>query len=181
MPFFAMEGSSVWLSLKPAWMKDSGSILGGNFLSQYNQQCMYFYIRRLRTTCSWELFPPRSDANYLLKAVQGFQSHGIPIYAIGFQVWKISYYRCGLMKLIGPRRMNPRIATLLILLVWLPLHKRLNLVWPWGHSWIITGFQAQILSGLTTTGMVQQHMLFNWSVLTWITISLRADIDGCYL
>ncbi|KAI0789818.1 glycoside hydrolase [Abortiporus biennis] len=47
----------------PGWMKDSGSIDGGNFLDQYTS----------------------TFANYLLKAVQGFQSHGIPIYAIGIQ------------------------------------------------------------------------------------------------
>ncbi|KAJ3488425.1 hypothetical protein NLI96_g2859 [Meripilus lineatus] len=47
----------------PGWMKDSGTILGGNFLSQYTN----------------------NYATYLLKSVQGFQSHGIPIYAISLQ------------------------------------------------------------------------------------------------
>ncbi|KAL4251807.1 glycosyl hydrolase 30 family protein [Abortiporus biennis] len=47
----------------PGWMKDSGNIDGGNFLDQYIS----------------------TFASYLLKAVQGFQSHGIPIYAIGIQ------------------------------------------------------------------------------------------------
>ncbi|KAJ3555934.1 hypothetical protein NM688_g2300 [Phlebia brevispora] len=49
--------------LKPGWMKDSGSINGGNFLDQYTQ----------------------TYANYLLKCLQGFQSHGITAYAIGIQ------------------------------------------------------------------------------------------------
>ncbi|KAI0081546.1 glycoside hydrolase [Panus rudis PR-1116 ss-1] len=52
-----------WSPPQPGWMKDSGSINGGNFLSQYINPF----------------------AQYLLKAVQGFQSHGIPIYAIGIQ------------------------------------------------------------------------------------------------
>ncbi|KAI0333703.1 glycoside hydrolase [Cubamyces sp. BRFM 1775] len=47
----------------PGWMKDSGTMNGGNFLSQY-------------TTVY---------ANYLLKSLQGFQSHGISVYAIGIQ------------------------------------------------------------------------------------------------
>ncbi|TCD70167.1 hypothetical protein EIP91_004637 [Steccherinum ochraceum] len=47
----------------PGWMKDSGTMNGGNFLSQYTTQF----------------------ANYLLKAVQGFQSHGIPVYALSIQ------------------------------------------------------------------------------------------------
>ncbi|KAH9947622.1 glycoside hydrolase superfamily [Amylocystis lapponica] len=47
----------------PAWMKDSGSLLGGSFLSQYTD----------------------NYANYLLKSVQGFKSQGIPIWAVGLQ------------------------------------------------------------------------------------------------
>ncbi|KAI0369367.1 glycoside hydrolase [Pilatotrama ljubarskyi] len=47
----------------PGWMKDSGTMKGGNFLSQYTS--VY--------------------ANYLLKCLQGFQSHGISVYAIGIQ------------------------------------------------------------------------------------------------
>ncbi|KAK7681614.1 hypothetical protein QCA50_015347 [Cerrena zonata] len=47
----------------PGWMKDSNSINGGNFLAQFTNNM----------------------AQYLLKAVQGFQSKGIPIYAIGIQ------------------------------------------------------------------------------------------------
>ncbi|KAH9847929.1 glycoside hydrolase [Lenzites betulinus] len=47
----------------PAWMKDSGTMNGGNFLSQYTS--VY--------------------ASYLLKALQGFQSKGINVYAIGIQ------------------------------------------------------------------------------------------------
>ncbi|KAJ8461900.1 hypothetical protein ONZ51_g11249 [Trametes cubensis] len=47
----------------PGWMKDSGTMNGGNFLSQYST--VY--------------------ANYLLKSLQGFQSHGISVYAIGIQ------------------------------------------------------------------------------------------------
>ena len=35
----------------------------------------------------WQaLSSPSLDANYLLKALQGFQSHGITAYAIGIQV-----------------------------------------------------------------------------------------------
>ncbi|KAI0087785.1 glycoside hydrolase superfamily [Irpex rosettiformis] len=47
----------------PGWMKDSGTMNGGNFLDQYSTPY----------------------ANYLLKALQGFQNKGIPIYAIGIQ------------------------------------------------------------------------------------------------
>ncbi|CAL1712943.1 unnamed protein product [Somion occarium] len=47
----------------PGWMKDSGTVKGGNFLSQFTSQF----------------------AQYLLKSIQGFQSHGIPIYAISLQ------------------------------------------------------------------------------------------------
>jgi len=47
----------------PAWMKDSGSMNGGSLQSQY----VSFY------------------ATYLLKAVQGFQSKGFPIYSISIQ------------------------------------------------------------------------------------------------
>ncbi|EMD39801.1 glycoside hydrolase family 30 protein [Gelatoporia subvermispora B] len=47
----------------PGWMKDSGSINGGSFLSQYIN----------------------TYANYLLKSLQGFQSKGFTIYAIGIQ------------------------------------------------------------------------------------------------
>ncbi|KAH8104653.1 glycoside hydrolase [Cristinia sonorae] len=47
----------------PGWMKDSGTMLGGNFLSQYTNQF----------------------AQYLLKSLQGFQSHGIPVYAVSIQ------------------------------------------------------------------------------------------------
>ncbi|OBZ71285.1 Severin [Grifola frondosa] len=47
----------------PGWMKDSGTMNGGSFLSGY-------------TT---------TYANYLLKCLQGFQSHGIDVYAIGVQ------------------------------------------------------------------------------------------------
>ncbi|KAI0821952.1 glycoside hydrolase [Trametes gibbosa] len=47
----------------PGWMKDSGTMNGGNFMSQYT--AVY--------------------ANYLLKALQGFQSKGINVYAIGIQ------------------------------------------------------------------------------------------------
>ncbi|PSR70551.1 hypothetical protein PHLCEN_2v13590 [Hermanssonia centrifuga] len=43
----------------PGWMKDSGSINGGNFLNQYIN----------------------TYASYLLKSLQGFQSHGITAYA----------------------------------------------------------------------------------------------------
>ncbi|KAI1793363.1 glycoside hydrolase [Ganoderma leucocontextum] len=47
----------------PGWMKDSGTMNGGNFLSNY-------------TTVY---------ANYLLKALQGYQSKGISVYAISIQ------------------------------------------------------------------------------------------------
>ncbi|TBU27192.1 glycoside hydrolase [Dichomitus squalens] len=47
----------------PGWMKDSGTMNGGNFLSNY-------------TTVY---------ANYLLKSLQGFQSKGISVYAISIQ------------------------------------------------------------------------------------------------
>ncbi|PIL22448.1 hypothetical protein GSI_15136 [Ganoderma sinense ZZ0214-1] len=47
----------------PGWMKDSGTMNGGNFLSNY-------------TTVY---------ASYLLKALQGYQSKGISIYAISIQ------------------------------------------------------------------------------------------------
>ncbi|KAF8069316.1 glycoside hydrolase family 30 protein [Lyophyllum atratum] len=47
----------------PAWMKDSGTMNGGNLKSQY----------------------VGNYATYLLKAVQGFQNKGIPIYAVGIQ------------------------------------------------------------------------------------------------
>ncbi|PPQ98667.1 hypothetical protein CVT26_013813 [Gymnopilus dilepis] len=47
----------------PAWMKDSGTMNGGNLQSQYTG--VY--------------------ANYLLKAVQGFQNQGLPVYAISIQ------------------------------------------------------------------------------------------------
>ncbi|KJA25268.1 glycoside hydrolase family 30 protein [Hypholoma sublateritium FD-334 SS-4] len=47
----------------PAWMKDSGSMNGGSLQSQY----VSVY------------------ATYLLKAVQGFQSKGFPIYSISIQ------------------------------------------------------------------------------------------------
>ncbi|KAK2462623.1 hypothetical protein APHAL10511_005356 [Amanita phalloides] len=47
----------------PGWMKDSGTMNGGNLIPQY-----------------YGIYP-----SYLLKAVQGFQSQGIPIYAIGIQ------------------------------------------------------------------------------------------------
>ncbi|KAF8736272.1 hypothetical protein AX14_000583 [Amanita brunnescens Koide BX004] len=48
---------------KPGWMKNTGTMNGGNLLSQY-----------------YGVYP-----TYLLKAVQGFQSKGIPIYAISIQ------------------------------------------------------------------------------------------------
>ncbi|KAI0917434.1 hypothetical protein AcV5_007918 [Taiwanofungus camphoratus] len=47
----------------PGWMKDSGTMLGGNFLSQYTDQY----------------------AQYLLKCLQGFQNKGFSVYAIGIQ------------------------------------------------------------------------------------------------
>ncbi|KAG6826979.1 hypothetical protein H0H92_013684 [Tricholoma furcatifolium] len=47
----------------PAWMKDSGTMNGGSLLTQF----VPFY------------------ATYLLKAVEGFRSKGIPIYAVGIQ------------------------------------------------------------------------------------------------
>ncbi|GLB39557.1 putative glycosyl hydrolase 30 family protein [Lyophyllum shimeji] len=47
----------------PAWMKDSGTMSGGAFESQY----------------------VGNYATYLLKAVQGFQDKGLPVYAIGIQ------------------------------------------------------------------------------------------------
>ncbi|THH30033.1 hypothetical protein EUX98_g4142 [Antrodiella citrinella] len=47
----------------PGWMKSTGTTLGGSFQDQFTTQL----------------------ANYLLKSVQGFQSHGIPIYAISIQ------------------------------------------------------------------------------------------------
>ncbi|KAG6844261.1 hypothetical protein H0H87_008354 [Tephrocybe sp. NHM501043] len=48
----------------PAWMKDSGTMNGGSLQSQYVS----------------------SYPTYLLKAVQGFQAKGIPVYAISIQV-----------------------------------------------------------------------------------------------
>ncbi|KAI0769030.1 glycoside hydrolase [Trametes elegans] len=47
----------------PGWMKDTGSMNGGNFLSKY-------------TT---------TYANYLLKALQAYKAKGIKVYAIGIQ------------------------------------------------------------------------------------------------
>ncbi|KAH9841366.1 glycoside hydrolase superfamily [Rhodofomes roseus] len=47
----------------PAWMKDSGSLLGGNFLSSYTD----------------------TYASYLLKALQGYQGKGFNVWAIGIQ------------------------------------------------------------------------------------------------
>ncbi|KAF8797524.1 glycoside hydrolase family 30 protein [Phlegmacium glaucopus] len=47
----------------PAWMKDSGTMNGGSLKSQYI----------------------RAYATYLLKSVQGFQSKGLPVYAISIQ------------------------------------------------------------------------------------------------
>ncbi|OBZ71255.1 Endo-1,6-beta-D-glucanase [Grifola frondosa] len=47
----------------PGWMKDSGTMKGGSFLSPYTS----------------------TYATYLLKCLQGFESKGIPIYAIGIQ------------------------------------------------------------------------------------------------
>ncbi|TBU31803.1 glycoside hydrolase [Dichomitus squalens] len=47
----------------PGWMKDSGSMNGGSFLDTYSS----------------------TYANYLLKALQGFQSKGITAYAMGIQ------------------------------------------------------------------------------------------------
>ncbi|KAI8994205.1 glycoside hydrolase [Trametes punicea] len=47
----------------PGWMKDSGTMKGGNFLDKYST----------------------TYANYLLKALQGFKSKGISVYAIGIQ------------------------------------------------------------------------------------------------
>ncbi|KAI0352581.1 glycoside hydrolase [Trametes cingulata] len=47
----------------PGWMKDSGTMNGGNFNSAY----------------------VNTYANYLLKCLQGFQSKGITAYAIGIQ------------------------------------------------------------------------------------------------
>ncbi|KAK2462624.1 hypothetical protein APHAL10511_005357 [Amanita phalloides] len=47
----------------PGWMKDTGTMNGGNLLPQY-----------------YDIYP-----TYLLKAVQGFQNQGIPIYAVGIQ------------------------------------------------------------------------------------------------
>lgn len=48
----------------PAWMKDSNTMNGGNYLSQYNT-----------------VF-----ANYLLKAVQAFKTQGFSVYALSLQV-----------------------------------------------------------------------------------------------
>ncbi|EED79950.1 hypothetical protein POSPLDRAFT_135050 [Postia placenta Mad-698-R] len=47
----------------PGWMKDSGTMLGGSFLSQYTD----------------------TYASYLLKSLQGYQSLGFSVYAIGIQ------------------------------------------------------------------------------------------------
>ncbi|KAF8631474.1 hypothetical protein AX15_002387 [Amanita polypyramis BW_CC] len=47
----------------PGWMKDSGTMNGGNLLSQY-----------------YSVYP-----TYLLKAAQGFKSQSIPVYAISIQ------------------------------------------------------------------------------------------------
>ncbi|KAF9031585.1 glycoside hydrolase [Panaeolus papilionaceus] len=47
----------------PGWMKDSGTMNGGTFKSQYAAQY----------------------ATYLLKAVQGFQNQGLPVYAVSVQ------------------------------------------------------------------------------------------------
>ncbi|KAL6302008.1 glycoside hydrolase superfamily [Sparassis latifolia] len=47
----------------PGWMKDSGSMSGGSFLDTYTD----------------------TYANYLLKCVQGFQSQGFNVWAVGIQ------------------------------------------------------------------------------------------------
>ncbi|KAI0726290.1 glycoside hydrolase superfamily [Fomitopsis betulina] len=47
----------------PGWMKDSGSLLGGSLLSEYTD----------------------NYANYLLKTLQGYQSKGFNVWAIGIQ------------------------------------------------------------------------------------------------
>ncbi|KAI0661979.1 glycoside hydrolase [Cubamyces menziesii] len=47
----------------PGWMKDSGTMNGGNFLDKYST----------------------AYANYLLKSLQAFKSKGINVYAIGIQ------------------------------------------------------------------------------------------------
>ena len=63
---------------------------GGNFLSQYSTVCTSF-ASVMRCSCdlmclTW--LPV--DANYLLKSLQGFQSHGISVYAIGIQVGSVA-------------------------------------------------------------------------------------------
>ncbi|KAI0365705.1 glycoside hydrolase [Pilatotrama ljubarskyi] len=60
----------------PGWMKDTGTMNGGNFLSKYST----------------------AYANYLLKSLQAFRSKGINVYAIGIQNepenWNPTYPTC---------------------------------------------------------------------------------------
>ena len=70
-------------------MKDTGTMNGGNLLSQYHGICKSNYITLLAVL----VYDDHEDPTYLLKAVQGFQSKGIPIYAISIQVRLLSRVR----------------------------------------------------------------------------------------
>ena len=72
----------ITVPLKPGWMKDTSTMNGGNLLSQYYGVCKSNHNILLAVSIDDD----HKDPTYLLKAVQGFQSKGIPIYAISIQV-----------------------------------------------------------------------------------------------
>lgn len=64
-------------------MKNSGTMNGGSLQERYIEACEHILISSdaSQTLTLW--YP---DPTYLLKAVQGFQAKGFPIYAISIQV-----------------------------------------------------------------------------------------------
>jgi hypothetical protein len=77
-------------SAQPAWMKDSSSILGGNFQSTYVNTCKTSIVLTVVPVLTCRFL----DAQYLLKSVQGWAAKGFTAFAIGIQVSDTSYYAC---------------------------------------------------------------------------------------
>lgn len=67
---------------QPGWMKDSGTMNGGKFYTSYTDVCEYLP----RFMVFPALISYHTDANYLLKCVQGYHGKGFSIWAISIQV-----------------------------------------------------------------------------------------------
>lgn len=84
---------------------------GGNLLPQYHSICRFSH----NSTFAFDYISriDDEDPTYLLKTVQGFQSKGIPIYAISIQVRGL-LRDSEIVNYIDNRRTSHRIVTRLI-------------------------------------------------------------------